>query len=121
MSAETADRDITSAGIKSSGSALETRTSVDKPTEEEPFDSTEQSNAKRYHGSVILDGTRVVRDASQIAEEVVVHLTSLLGADVKLTLHIEAKIPSGVPKRVERIVIENSRTLNFDDSGFESE
>ena len=78
-------------------------------------------SARRYHGSVKLDPTRVGRDASQVADEVIAHLAALLGADVKLTLEIEANIPDGAPEQVVRIVIENSRTLDFDDSGFEAE
>ncbi len=77
--------------------------------------------AKRYHGSVGLDPTRVGRDASQVADEVIVHLAGLLSANVKLTLEIEANIPDGVPEQVVRTVTENSRTLNFHDSGFETE
>ena len=82
---------------------------------------TPRPAAKRYHGAVRLDPTRVGRDASQVADEVVAHLAGLLGADVKLTLEIEANIPDGAPEQVVRIVTENSRTLNFDDSGFETE
>ena len=78
-------------------------------------------SARRYHGSVKLDPTRVGRDASQVADEVIAHLAGLLGADVKLTLEIEANIPDGAPEQVVRIVTENSRTLEFDDSGFETE
>ena len=52
-------------------------------------------SARRYHGSVKLDPTRVGRDASQVADEVIAHLAALLGADVKLTLEIEANIPDG--------------------------
>ena len=48
-------------------------------------------------------------------------LAGLLGAYVKLTLEIEASIPDGTPEQVVRVVAENSRTLNFDDSGFETE
>ena len=51
----------------------------------------------------------------------IAHLAGLLGADVKLTLEIEANIPDGASEQVVRIVTENSRTLNFDDSGFEAE
>ena len=36
-------------------------------------------------------------------------------------MEIEAVIPDGTPEQVVRIVTENSRTLKFDDSGFESE
>ena len=77
--------------------------------------------AKRYHGSVRLNPTRFGRDASQVADEVIAHLASLLGADVKLTLEIEATIPDGAPEHVVRTVNENTRTLKFDDSGFETE
>lgn len=90
-------------------------------TEAEPSGPAGQDDTKRYHGSVTLDQMRVGPAASQIAAEVVAHLTGLLGADVKVTLHIDAKIPGGVPKHTERTVIENSRNLNFDDSGFEKE
>lgn len=55
----------------------------------------------RFHGSVTLDPTRVGRDASKIAEEVIAHLAGLMGADVTVT--------------------ENCRTLKFSDHGFESE
>ena len=82
---------------------------------------TPRPAAKRYHGAVRLDPTRVGRDASQVADEVVAHLAGLLGADLKLTLEIEANIPDGAPEQVVRTVTENSRTLNFDDSGFETE
>ena len=92
----------------------------DTSTPDEP-EPTPSSSAKRYHGSVKLDPTRVGRDAGQVADEVIAHLAGLLGADVKLTLEIEANIPDGAPEQVVRIVIENSRTLNFDDSGFETE
>ena len=75
----------------------------------------------RYHGSVKLDPTRAGRDAGQIAEEVIAHLSGLPGARVQLTLEIEADIPAGATNEIVRIVNENSRTLKFDDSGFESE
>ena len=77
--------------------------------------------AKRYHGSVELDPTRLGSEAGKIAEEVIAHLSGLLGAKVKLTLEIEAEIPDGTPDQVVRIVTENSRTLKFEDSGFERE
>ncbi len=76
---------------------------------------------KRYHGSVTLDPTRAGRDASRIADEVLAHLAGLVGADVTVTLEIEATIPSGAPDHVVRTVTENSRTLKFRDSGFEQD
>jgi hypothetical protein len=76
---------------------------------------------KRFHGTVTLDTARVGRDASRIAEEVIAHLSSLLGARVTVTLEIEAEIPSGAPDHVVRTVTENSRTLKFTSQGFEVE
>jgi len=76
---------------------------------------------KRFHGTVALDATRVGRDASKIAEEVVAHLAGLVGAKVNITIEIEAEIPEGVPDSVVRTVTENSRTLKFGSHGFERE
>ncbi len=68
-----------------------------------------------------LDATRVGRDASRVAEEVIAHLTGLVGAKVTVTLEIEAEIPSGASDHIVRIVTENSRTLKFTSQGFEKE
>ena len=76
---------------------------------------------KRFHGTVILDPTRVGRDASRVADEVIVHLAGLVGAEVTVTLHIEATVPAGAPDNVVRTVTENSRTLKFTTQGFETE
>ena len=76
---------------------------------------------KRFHGSVTLDATRVGRDAGRIADEVISHLTGLVGSEVKVTLEIEAQMPNGVPENTVRTVTENSRTLKFDTQGFEKE
>ena len=76
---------------------------------------------KRYYGTVALDATRVGRDASRIADEVIVHLAGLVGANVTVTLEVNAEIPSGAPENVVRTVTENSRTLKFSSHGFESE
>ena len=76
---------------------------------------------KRFHGSVSLDATRVGRDASRIADEVISHLSGLMGATVRVTLEIEAEIPNGAPDGIVRTVTENGRTLKFDIQGFEQE
>ena len=75
----------------------------------------------RFHGSVQLDTARVGRDASKIAEEVIAHLSGLMGADVTVTLEIHANVPGGAPDNVVRTVTENCRTLKFSDQGFEKE
>jgi predicted AAA+ superfamily ATPase len=76
---------------------------------------------KRFHGSVDLDQERVGRDASRIAEEVISHLTGLVGSKVLVTLEIEAEMPAGAPDTVVRTVTENARTLKFTSHGFEKE
>jgi hypothetical protein len=76
---------------------------------------------RRFHGTVTLDPTRVGRDASRIADEVIAHLSGLVGAKVTVTLEVEAEIPSGAPDHVVRTVTENSRTLKFTSQGFEKE
>jgi hypothetical protein len=76
---------------------------------------------KRFHGTVTLDAARVGRDAGRVAEEVIAHLAGLVGANVSVTLEIDAEIPSGAPDNVVRTVTENSRTLKFTSQGFEKE
>ena len=76
---------------------------------------------KRFHGTVELDSVRIGRDASTIADEVVAHLSGLVGAKVTVTLEIEAEIPSGVSDHTVRTVTENSRALKFTSHGFETE
>lgn len=75
--------------------------------------------ARRFYGTVSLDETRLGRDAGQIAEAVIQHLTSLVGANVTVTLEIHADLPDDVPDHVIRTVSENARTLKFKDFGFE--
>ena len=76
---------------------------------------------KRFYGTVSLDPARTGRDAGRIAEEIITHLVALNGAEVKVTLEIEADVPSGIPDNVVRTVTENSRTLKFTSQGFEKE
>ena len=75
---------------------------------------------RRYHGTVRLHPARVGRDASQVADEVIAHLVGLSGADVTVTIDIEARLPDGASEHIVRTVTENGRTLKFDPgSGFE--
>lgn len=76
---------------------------------------------RRYHGTVVLDTARVGRDASRIADEVIAHLSALVGSNVRVTLEIEAEMPGGAREQVVRTVTENARTLRFTSQGFEVE
>jgi hypothetical protein len=99
-------------GTTSFGSQLGT-TSEPRPPE--------TTKPKRFHGTVQLDPARAGRDAGRVADEVVTHLVGLVGSSVRVTLEIDAEIPEGAPDNVVRTVTENSRTLKFTSSGFETE
>ncbi|MFN8473888.1 MAG: Swt1 family HEPN domain-containing protein [Anaerolineae bacterium] len=79
------------------------------------------SRPHRFHGTVTLDTTHIAKDTNAIADAVIQHLASLVGAKVRVTLEIEADIPDGAPENVVRTVTENCRTLKFTDHGFETE
>jgi len=76
---------------------------------------------RRFHGAVKLDSLRVGRDAGRIADEVIQHLTKLVGANVEVTLEIQARLQDGASDKTVRDVTENCRTLRFDSFGFEEE
>ena len=97
----------------------------DAPGDADPLSPTptppleDERKLRRFHGTVNLNPTRVGRDASVIAEEVIAHLAGLVGAEVTVTLDIAAKLPDGAPEHTVRTVSENSRTLKFNGHGFE--
>jgi len=76
---------------------------------------------RRFHGTVTLESTLIGCDARRVAEEVIAHLTGLVGARVTVTFEVEAQIPDGASEHVVRIVTENSRTRKFTSQGFETE
>ena len=84
-----------------------------------PEPAKEPARTRRFHGSVRVDPTRLGRDAGQIAQEVVQHLTGLVGANGEISLEIDAQIPDGAPDHVVRTVTENCRTFKFTNHGFE--
>jgi hypothetical protein len=74
-----------------------------------------------FFGSVKLDPARLNRDAAQVSAEVIQHLTSLIGADVEVTMEIQARVADGIPENVVRTVSENCKTLKFQNQGFEQD
>jgi len=100
-----------------SGDYVGRRTGASETGDEQPPVTT----PRRFHGTVNLDAMRVSRDAEQITEEVIQHLTSLLSANVEVTLEIHATFSEGVPENIVRTVTENCRTLRFTSQGFEDE
>ena len=74
----------------------------------------------RYYGVVdIADANRLIRDVGTISNEIVQHLTGIVGAEVEVSIEIQAKIPDGLSEHQIRVLAENSHTLKFRDHGFE--
>ena len=111
IEAETADRTVDSA----------VRAVEQTQQQEEQKETKSAAAPRRFHGTVELDPERVGRDASQIADEVIAHMTGLVGADVRVTLEIDATIPNGATEQVVRTVTENSKSLKFKQHGFETD
>ena len=88
---------------------------------QQPTPPPEPPKLTRFHRSVSVDPQRLGRDASRIAEEVVQHLAALVGAELEITLEIQAKLPDGADEKTVRDVTENCRTLKFREFGFENE
>lgn len=117
---ERAEQPVTSIGAAVTDGGSE----IVSPATSEPSSDTVGAAPvlpNRFHGMVMLDATRVGRDAGKIAEEVIAHLASLVGSNVSVSLEISAEIANGVPDHVVRIVTENCRTLKFTSQGFERE
>jgi predicted AAA+ superfamily ATPase len=75
----------------------------------------------RFYGAVTINPRMMAGDAGKIMEEVVKHLTTLYGSNVRVTLEIQADVPGGVPEDTRRTIEENCRTLRFENIGFEEE
>lgn len=99
-------------GIPAAGQTQPTQLGEPRPAPSAP-------KLGRFHGSTQLDPIRMGRDAARIAEEVVQHLTGLVGANVEITLEIQADLPDGAGDKLVRDVTENCRTLKFNTFGFE--
>lgn len=74
---------------------------------------------RRFHGSARLDPQRLNRDAARLTQEVVEHLTGLVGTDVEVSVEIQAANQDGFPDDVVRTVSENAQALHFASHGFE--
>ncbi len=84
-----------------------------------PISTAEKPN--HFYGNVQVDPARISRDVDALAKEVIQHLASLPGSVVRVTVEIQASVPSGVPDGTVRTVSENCRTLKFTSHGFERE
>lgn len=73
----------------------------------------------RFFGNKELSADRYAMDFKQISDEIIAHLTAAQGAEIKVTIEIEATTPDGFEESQVRTISENAGTLKFDQSGFE--
>ncbi|MBL8148954.1 MAG: DUF499 domain-containing protein [Blastocatellia bacterium] len=78
-----------------------------------------EAKPKRFYASKEVEATRLGSMSGQIAEAVVQHLESLIDAEVKIKIEIEADVSDGVPENVVRTVLENCKTLKFEIFNFD--
>jgi predicted AAA+ superfamily ATPase len=76
---------------------------------------------RRFHGSARLDPQRLNRDVARLTQEVVEHLTTLVGTEVDVTLEVHATNPDGFPEDIVRTVSENAQSLHLLSHGFEEQ
>ncbi|HRI16481.1 MAG TPA: DUF499 domain-containing protein, partial [Verrucomicrobiota bacterium] len=86
-----------------------------------PSTAHEAEKPNHFFGNVQVDAERISRDVDALAKEIIQHLARLPGAQVKVTVEIQATVPTGVPDNTVRTVSENCRTLKFTSHGFEKE
>ena len=76
---------------------------------------------RQFHGSVRVRPHPSGARRGAIADEVIAHLAGQTGAEVTVTVEIEARLPNGASDQLVRTVTENGRTMKFDSQGFEKE
>lgn len=76
---------------------------------------------QRFFRVISLDPTRLNRDLGRVTQEVIQHLTSLMGSNVEVSVEIRATNNDGCPEATIRTVSENARTLHFSSHEFEEQ
>lgn len=82
------------------------------------FPTPEKAVPRRFYGRASLDPVRMLRDFGEIADSIVTQL-GRAGAEVKISVEIEATADAGFGDDVQRSVSENARTLKFETHEFE--
>jgi hypothetical protein len=97
------------------GGRIEGPQGIDRPA---ASPHSEPSN-RRYFGVYPVDPERFGRDLTRLSQEILQPLTSVEGAQVRITVEIHAEHTGGFPEDKVRIIQENARTLRFEQSEFE--
>jgi len=122
LSEETKQQDNTSARTAVSGnggrSSVFTPPTADNNSGVVTAEPQTQKN-RRFFMSADLDTTRINRDVQKFVEEIIQHLTSVDGANVKVSIEVESETDDGFTQQMVRTISENCRTLKVRDYGFE--
>lgn len=87
-----------------------------------PTLSSDRTKYTSFHGTKRINVDRLSVEAATIGDEIVKHLQGLVGANVEISIDIQATVPDGVPDDIVRIVTENISALRFDEgAGFEED
>jgi hypothetical protein len=70
-----------------------------------------------YTASLKLDPVKAGLQMGQFLDEVMSHLQAQPGAEIEMTLEVQARVPDGISETTARIVLENSAALKVDKPG----
>ena len=84
-----------------------------------PRPEPSQPSNTRYFGVYRLDPERYGRDLSRLSQEILMQLAAVEDAQLEITVEVHATSANGFPDDKVRTVLENARTLKFQQSGFE--
>lgn len=80
---------------------------------------SEPAGPNRFYGSVRLASDHYAKDFARVQEHVLAHLAATPGAQLRISLDIEATVDGEFSDEKIRTVSENAGTLKFDNNGFE--
>jgi hypothetical protein len=77
--------------------------------------------ATRFFGVYEVDAERYSRDLNRLSQEILQHLSSIDGVELEITIEIHADVKEGFSAEKIRVILENARSLKFEQSSFEEE
>lgn len=77
--------------------------------------------ATRFFGVYEVDAERYSRDLNRLSQEILQHLSSIDGVELKITIEIHADVKEGFSAEKIRVILENARSLKFEQSSFEED
>jgi hypothetical protein len=75
----------------------------------------------RFFGVYRVDPERYGRDLTKLSQEILQPLAAVDGVELEITVELHARRAAGFPEDKVRVVLENARTLRFEQSSFEDE